>query len=197
MTPRSPPEESKPVLLVWCAAVVLVALYRVLPHPWNVSPVGALFLLGGLYRPRVWSGWAVPLAAVLISDLVIDAAAHHAFQAGRLIDYLGFGLVYGLGRAATGRGFGAKAASLVLMSLTFFLVSNFGVWLATSLYPHTLAGLADCYVAGVPFVRGTVAGDWLFAVSGMLATEGAALLIGQRRPAAPVAVSARLSGEAR
>jgi len=47
------------------------------------------------------------------------------------------------------------AAGALLGPTSFFLVSNFGVWACGSfgMYPHTLAGLAACYWAGVPFYR--------------------------------------------
>ena len=32
-------------------------------------------------------------------------------------------------------------------SVLFFIVTNFGVWLVSNLYPKTLAGLVSCYVA--------------------------------------------------
>jgi hypothetical protein len=38
----------------------------------------------------------------------------------------------------------------------------FGLNLENQPYPKTLAGLADCYAAGLPFLRGTVTGDWAF-----------------------------------
>jgi hypothetical protein len=66
----------------------------------------------------------------------------------------------------------------------FYLISNFAVWLgADRLYPHTLSGLADCYVAAIPFFRGTLAGDWLFGLAGMLAIEGLPRLFGSIRAA--------------
>jgi len=36
-------------------------------------------------------------------------------------------------------------------ALSFFLVSNFAVWLAGTLYPRTLEGLSAAYVAALPF----------------------------------------------
>jgi hypothetical protein len=46
-------------------------------------------------------------------------------------------------------------AGALLGPTSFFLVSNFGVWACGSfnMYPHTLAGLAACYWAGVLFYR--------------------------------------------
>jgi hypothetical protein len=53
---------------------------------------------------------------------------------------------------------GAALAS----SISFFIVSNFGVWAAWNMYPKTLPGLMTCYAAGLPFFRHTLAGDMLF-----------------------------------
>jgi len=51
--------------------------------------------------------------------------------------------------------------SVLLSALVFFLVSNFGVWLASPAhaYPHTIEGLLLCYLNGLPFLGGTLAGN--------------------------------------
>jgi len=51
----------------------------------------------------------------------------------------------------------------VASSVTFFLVSNFGTWALSGMYPHTSAGLAACYVAAIPFFQNTLAGDLFYA----------------------------------
>jgi hypothetical protein len=50
-------------------------------------------------------------------------------------------------------------------SVSFFVVSNFAVWAVYNMYPHTLAGLGACYVAAIPFFRGTVASDLLYSAA--------------------------------
>ena len=46
------------------------------------------------------------------------------------------------------------AAGAILGPTSFFVVSNYGVWASGfNGYPHTLAGLGACYLAGVPFYR--------------------------------------------
>jgi hypothetical protein len=47
---------------------------------------------------------------------------------------------------------------------SFFLVSNFGVWLAGYVgYPKTLAGLATCYVSAIPFYEKGMVSNLLFS----------------------------------
>jgi uncharacterized membrane protein len=42
----------------------------------------------------------------------------------------------------------------VIASLIFFVLTNYGAYL--SLYPHTLVGLQECYIAALPFYRSTL-----------------------------------------
>ena len=53
-------------------------------------------------------------------------------------------------------------ASLVSPSI-FFIVSNFGVWVAGSLYPLTMAGLISCYIAGIPFFDESLVSTIIFS----------------------------------
>jgi hypothetical protein len=48
-------------------------------------------------------------------------------------------------------------AASVFTSLVFFVITNFGVWL--SWYPHTGAGLTECFVKAIPFLRNTMAAN--------------------------------------
>jgi hypothetical protein len=43
------------------------------------------------------------------------------------------------------------------------LLSNFGVWAAGTMYPKTIEGLMACYVAGIPFLKGTLLGDLFYS----------------------------------
>ena len=59
--------------LVLAVMILLAALSRLLPHPPNFSPVEAIALFGGAYfASRAWA-LLVPLAAMLVSDLVLAA----------------------------------------------------------------------------------------------------------------------------
>ena len=51
------------------------------------------------------------------------------------------------------------AAAALASSTLFYLVTNFGSWLAFPIYPQTWDGLVACYVAGLPFFRNALVGD--------------------------------------
>ena len=55
------------------------------------------------------------------------------------------------------------AGAALASSILFFAVTNFGTWATGEIYPPTLAGLAACYVAAIPFFQNTLAGDLFFS----------------------------------
>ena len=141
-------------------AIALVAfgvIMRLLPHPANLAPVGAIALFGGAILPRKL-GWWLPLAIMVASDLILG------FYNGIVFTWAGFLLVGLLGMSLRGRHnwfrvpFGALGGSII-----FFLVSNFGVWAQGQMYAHTWAGLVQCYELALPFLRNTFYGDFLYS----------------------------------
>lgn len=65
------------------------------------------------------------------------------------------------------------AAASSLGATGFFLASNFSIWWMGTWYPHSLAGLGLCYLAGLPFygnsiLAGGLFGGFLFAIEGFL-----------------------------
>jgi hypothetical protein len=163
------------VLIVPLIMILLIVAYRLGPHPQNLTPIGALFVLSGLYLSRGWKAWVLPFAAIIASDVSVYLQYDGSWmQPGRLVDYLALALVLLAGRAGAFRGLAMRIGAVLSAPLIFFFVSNFGVWLGADViaYPHTFSGLVDCYVAALPFFRGTLVGDWLFGLGGLAVIEG-------------------------
>jgi hypothetical protein len=148
-------------LIALLSAILAAAALRLVPHPPNFSPIDAMALFSGAYLGRRWLSFVAPLAALLLSDVVLG------FYAGMWVQYLTVALVVLLGWGALQRvsplRVGAAAAA---SSVLFFAITNFGVWLMSGMYSQTLGGLAACYVAAIPFFQNTLAGDLFF--SGLL-----------------------------
>ena len=151
------------------ALILLAALSRLLPHPPNFSPVEAIALFGGACFASRALALLVPLLAMLVADVALGLL-HGGLYAG-WFGSAGFWLVYlciaasvllgfGLrGRAGAGRVLGYSLAGSVL----FFVVTNFGAWLASPVYAPNVAGLLQAYVAGIPFFQWTVLGTIAYA----------------------------------
>lgn len=152
------------------ACIILIAgLSRLLPHPPNFTPIGAMALFGGAYFANRRTALLVPMLALWLSDLILMNGVY-AYQENFVFFYGGFYWVYGTfilivlmgSMIKKVRPFQVLTASLSA-SILFYVISNFGVWLGSSMYPQTLTGLLSCYVAGIPFFGNTIAGDFLFS----------------------------------
>jgi hypothetical protein len=151
--------------LISLAAAIIA--FRFLPHPGNVAPIGAFALVGGFYLGRRLALW-VPFAALFVSDLFLNyQAGYDLVHWPRMIDWAAFLLIGMAALACRGSGWKMKLGATFATPFFFFAVSNFGVWLtginlAGVPYAKTFGGLLECYAAGLPFLRGTMLGDWGF-----------------------------------
>jgi hypothetical protein len=140
------------------AVMILVAgvLTRFTAHAPNFTPTIALALFGGVYLPRKYA-LIVPLAFMMISDVFLGYHHTMPFTWGSvlLISWLGL-------RLREHKTVPAVIGSSVVSAVLFFLITNFGAWF--DLYPLTLDGLKECYVAAVPFFRGTFVGAVVYSV---------------------------------
>ena len=139
-------------------AIFVAALFRLVPHPPNFTPIAAMALFGGACLGRRWLAFAAPMGALVLSDAILGFHSAMPFVYGSVA--LTVLLGWAVARKITPlRIAGAAVASSVL----FFVVTDFGVWLSSGMYPQTMSGLAACYVAAVPFFQNTLAGDLFFA----------------------------------
>lgn len=141
---------------VAAAIIFLGAASRLLPHPPNVTPLTAMALLGGaMLAPK--AAFALPLLALALSDLVLGLHPTLPFV------YASFLAAAWLGtRLKENPGAGKVALACLASSVLFFVVTNFGVWLATGMYSRDFSGLVACYSAAIPFFRNSILGDGLF-----------------------------------
>ena len=138
----------------------LAVAARLLPHPPNFAPIAAMALFGGAYlNPRY--AILVPLLALFLSDLFIGFYSPVVM----ISVYGSFVLTGALGIWLKKR---RNPRNMVLAavgsSLLFFLITNFAVW-AAGAYARDPSGLLQSYVAGLPFLKNTLAGDLFYTIS--------------------------------
>ena len=135
--------------------ILVAALTRLLPHPSNISPIAAMALFGGATFADRRSAFLIPLAAMFVSDLVLG------FHALMPLVYFCFITTVMLGRwIRTRHGVRTIIPATLASALFFFLVTNFGVWATSGMYPMTASGLFTCYIAAVPFFQSSLIGDF-------------------------------------
>ncbi len=147
--------------LLTLTILVLIGLFsRLVTHEWNFTAIGAISILAGLLISNKYLKFAVPIFAMLLSDIFIG------FHNTMFFVYLGFVLMTVLSTQfkdskPVQKLFLAPLAS----SLVFFFVSNFGVWFmgagTANSYPKNMSGLMECFMMGVPFYRAQFLADMI------------------------------------
>ncbi|ROQ24766.1 DUF6580 family putative transport protein [Gallaecimonas pentaromativorans] len=146
-----------PRLTTLISIIALCALYRVLPHPWNVSPVAAMALFAGAHFQTRAMAVLVPLAAMAVSDLLLGLHPTLPFVYGALVVTVALGFWVGKDISPA-----RVLAGSLSGSLLFFFVTNAAVWLVGDFYPSGINGLWQALAAGVPFFQYTLLGDLVF-----------------------------------
>jgi len=167
----------------WAIGMAIVAgLVRLIAHPQNFTPVAGLGLFGGA-RLRSWWAYVLPLGVMALTDVMLwGIRGHFDYTLWRYAFdpwvYASFLLAVLCGRWLLRSGSAGRIALVsVLVSVLFFLLTNFGVWLSSSVesqtlggnnavvfedntkfpapipvaYSRNVSGLIACYVAALPF----------------------------------------------
>jgi hypothetical protein len=137
--------------------LAVAVLSRLLPHAgfWNFTAVGGVLLYFGARRP--WREMLAPLATLMATDFFLTIYLYHYnfHWQDYIITWVWYLMVMALGqillrsRTTVTR----VAAGALLGPTSFFVVSNYAVWLSGWGYPRTLGGLEACYFTALPFYR--------------------------------------------
>jgi len=146
--------------------ILLAAFSRLIPHPFNFTPIAAMALFGGAYFNDKRLAFAIPLLSMFLSDVVISYIGDFSlFNGMRMVIYSYFIFVSGVGISMQKN---IKPLTVISASvgssILFFTVSNFVVWATDGvMYPMNAGGLIECYVAAIPFFRNTLFGDLFYS----------------------------------
>ncbi|MBL4711457.1 MAG: hypothetical protein JKX75_02970 [Gammaproteobacteria bacterium] len=115
-------------------------------------------LFGGVYYSEKRIAFIIPFVALFLSDLILGL--HNSM----IFVYAGFALTVVIGFALKKRvSLTNTAFAVVISSVLFFLLTNFGAWLTTGIYAKTIEGLLQAYVAGIPFFQNSLLGNMAYA----------------------------------
>ena len=131
--------------------VVIAIIFRLVPHIPNVTPIAAAALFSGVYFTNKKYAFIIPLLAMFLSDLFLG------FSGITLFVYAAFALVSYIGLTSKK----VSIKTILLSSISFFIITNFGVWLLY--YPKSFAGLVECYTLAIPFFRNSLIGDFVYS----------------------------------
>ncbi|MCX7908139.1 MAG: hypothetical protein N2560_01290 [Ignavibacteria bacterium] len=133
--------------------IAIAILSRFIPHPPNFTPLTAIALLSGYSFNNKLKSFLIPLIAMFLSDVFLGL--HSTIWAV----YLSFSLIVFFGfMLRKSFSFSKLLVFSSTSSLLFYLITNFGVWLSSGMYPLNFEGLIQCYTLGLPFYKTTTIG---------------------------------------
>ncbi len=138
--------------------IFTLAIFRLLPHLPNVSPVAAMALFGGAYFADKRVAFIVPFVALFLSDLFLG------FHNSMIFVYAGFALTVAIGFLLKNKvTMTSTIFAMTVSSVSFFLLTNFGAWITSGIYMKSAEGLMQAYVAGIPFFQNSLLGNLVYA----------------------------------
>jgi hypothetical protein len=149
--------------IVLTVLAILCRLCSPVFHTWNFVPIGAVALYAGSRLPRRWA-WLVPVAALILSDIVLDHGTQRPlFELSRWTVYTTIAATSLLGPLANRPKIGRWLLPFLSLggSTLFFLTTNLATWAEGLNYPLTMPGLVQCYFLALPFFRSTIFADLL------------------------------------
>ncbi len=129
--------------ITFYSTIIASTIWSMLPHTTGTSPLIVLALWSSKYSSNRYAAFLLALLPALIHDLICGA---HSTQGWVYLSLIGASL---LGNYTNT--FFSTLYSSILASGLFFICTNVGVWISTTMYTYTLDGLLTCFIAALPF----------------------------------------------
>lgn len=145
--------------------IILGLSSRLLPHPANFAPISAIAIFAALYLPKKYS-LVIPLVAMFISDIFIGFYSLpimiSVYASFIIMSLIGLLVRKNNHTSPAGKKILNILSGTLIGSISFFLITNFAVWMFGTMYIHNFSGLLDSYIAAIPFFRNSLLGDLFY-----------------------------------
>lgn len=158
-------KQGKLNLIAATLLVIIAALIRVATYPHTYASAVAMGLFAGAVFTSKKYAFALPIAAMLLSDVLFEVTgkAIGFWGIGQAVNYIALGFVTMLGTKIRK----ANIPNVVLFSLLgtfiFFFASNLGYFVFENTkyltYTQDLNGLVNCFIAAIPFAKSGLIAD--------------------------------------
>lgn len=164
---------NKTQLIALLLMLVAATIYRAMPgRPWGFAPQWSIALFSGaLFVKDKKYAFLFPLVSMLISDGIYQILYLRGlfpmpgFYSGQWVNYLLFLSVTVFGFFMRSDKPYQVAGASIAGPTSFFLTSNFLVWIGGGGYHHpkTFGGLMNTYIDGIPFYQNSIISTLIFS----------------------------------
>ncbi len=148
------------------ALILILAFSRLIPHPPNFTPIISMAVMSGFFLRNIRLSLLVVVFSMLISDIIIGIHSNMFFVYFSLIL-----IIFTFNMLTKKMNILNVALLSFCGSLLFFMISNFGVWLNSTLYEKNISGLINCYTMAIPFFHNTLISTLFFSYIAMFANS--------------------------
>jgi len=137
--------------------ILILALARLIPHPYNFSPMLAVGVFSGFYFRQFYLSLFVVIFSMFIGDLFLG------FHSLMFFTYVALAIAVLIGLYVKDFKFTEILYSGLASSVCFFIITNFGAWLTHGeMYTKNFSGLMQSYVMAIPFFQNTLISTFLY-----------------------------------
>ena len=136
--------------------ILVLSFSRLIPHPWNFTPVLAVGIFSGFYFKQFYLGLFIVIVSMFLGDLYLG------FHGTMFFTYISLTVAAMLGFYIKHFKFTEILVTGLTSSICFFLITNFGAWLTLEMYEKSLAGLISSYTLAIPFFHNTLISTILY-----------------------------------
>jgi len=154
--------------------ILATALYRIIPNrTFGFAPqIAVAIFAGALFNSNKKYAFLLPLISMLISDGIFQLlylnglSTIPGFYSGQFLNYILFIGLTCFGFFIKNNNIASIAGASLAAPTTYFLLSNFLVWIGGGGYHHpkTMEGLMLTLTDGLPFYKGSLLATGMFSV---------------------------------
>ena len=138
--------------------ILALSLTRLIPHPWNFSPMLAAGVFSGFYFRQFYLSLFIVIFPMFIGDLFLG------FHSTMSFTYISLAVAVLIGLYVKHFKFTEILFSGLASSVCFFIITNFGAWLTLEMYTKNFAGLLQSYGMAIPFFHNTLISTFAYLV---------------------------------
>jgi len=143
-------------LLLPIAIIFALSLIRLIPHPWNFSPMLAVGIFSGFYFRQFYLSLFIVIFSMFIGDIFLG------FHDTMFFTYIALAISVLIGLYVKKFRFIEILFTGLASSVSFFIITNFGAWLTLDMYVKNFSGLMQSYVMAIPFFHNTLISTFLY-----------------------------------
>ena len=137
--------------------IIVLSFSRLIPHPWNFTPVLAMGIFSGFYFKNFILSSFIVVFSMFVGDLFLGFHSTMFFTYTSLIIAVVLGLLIKKFKFTEILFYG------VASSVCFFIITNFGAWLTHGeMYAKNFSGLMQSYVMAIPFFQNTLLSTFVY-----------------------------------